>query len=337
MLRDASHQQVIQKFSFIESLNLSRKVSQNTQPNLDKVNSDQTFTFQQQSKSSDQALAVKTEDTETEASAIVATSNTSSTISDNWYETDSTAYGLSLAEIVNSASGNSIDHNLSKKHNYLGKVLFALASSYCLFVLWWLLGHQGNRLLIMLTGGKQIVLSNSDIQFIDYMERSLDKIDRQLEAKQEASDNDDVVYVPVYTPAPATAQVPQIASNNLPLTTLPSSNAPALPSPEPAPLQSLQIPAPPPLPAPTNLSNNTEQNNQIATANKPTIKHTLIGTLELGEGSSAALVKIQGKTRRVWLGEEINTDGWILESVGNQRAKISYQGQVRSIAVGETF
>ena len=339
MSRDASRQQVIQKFSFIESLNLSRKVSRSTQSNSGKVNTDQAFTDQQQSKSAEQVLAAVETEEKAKASAIVASAHSSSTISTDWYQTDSASYSLSLAEIINSVNSvpeNSIDRNQAKNSSYLGKILFALASSYCLFVLWWLFGHQGNRVLTMLTGGRQIVLSKSDVQFIDYMERSLNKLDRQLEANRGASGEDDLVYVPVYTPAPTTPPVPHIASNNLPLTTLSNSNVPAVPPPQPVP-QALTIPTPPPLPAPTSMENNSGQKNLTATAIKPPLRYTLIGILELGENSSAALIKTGAQTRRVWLGEEINPDGWILESVGNQRAIISYQGQVRTIAVGETF
>lgn len=338
MLRDASQQQVIEKFSFIESLNLSRKTRQTPKPPLDKLNTDQTCPWLQQSDSSAPAVTATPEERKTEASAIVPTANSadiSSTISANWYQTDVMASSLSLAEIINATSehsgNNYTDHNRSKKRNYLGKILFALASSYCLFVVWWIFGHQGNKIITMLSGGKQIVLSESDIEFFDYMERSLSKIDRQQQAQKEADGNEEVVYVPVYTPAPATAQFPQITSNNLPTTTLPSNGASTPTPPKPEPTQALKIPAPPPLPEPAPIS------NQIATTNKPKIKHTLIGVLELGEDKSAALVNIQGKTRRVWLGEEINNQGWILESVGNQRANISYQEQVRSISVGETF
>ncbi|MEN9870331.1 MAG: hypothetical protein RLZZ171_1319, partial [Cyanobacteriota bacterium] len=102
----------------------------------------------------------------------------------------------------------------------------------------------------------------------------------------------------------------------------------------------LAIPAPPPLPAPTPITDhadNSAPSNQVAIAPKPNINHTLMGVLELGGDRSAALVKVQGQTRRVWLGEEINNDGWILESIANQQANISYQGEVRSISVGETF
>ena len=324
MLRDTNHQQVIQKFSFIENLN-SRK-NQSSQSEHGNLVTDEAFKFQHQQAAAKQNLIVKTEAKQNQGSMIMPTFDKSSTVTSKPYQPNSPAC-VNLVEAINAAPADSTKHNLATEHSYLGKILFALASSYCLFVLWWLFGDQGNRVLIMLSGGKQVLLSKPDVQFIDYMERSLDKIDRQLEAKRTASDKDEIVYVPVYTPTSATPQVPLTASS--------SSYPPGVPQSEPAP-QTLKIPAPPPLPAPTPIAEQSGQ-NQIATASKPDVSHTLIGILELGEGKSAALVKVQGQTRRVWLGEEINTAGWILESVGNQRAKISYQGQVRSIAVGETF
>lgn len=328
MLRDATHQQVIQKFSFIESLSLPGKTKPTPQSEPDKLSPDEAFSFQHRNASPVEDLAVQAEATEQEhqASAIVATSDTaaSSSISADWYQIPST-YELNLAEVINAAAIDSTEPNLSTKGSYLGKVLFALASGYCLFVLWWLFGHQGNRVLTTLTGGKQVVLSKSDVQFIDYMERSLNNIDRRIEAKQEASGKDEVVYVPVYTPPPT----PQVS------TTPSSTTNPVVPQSQPAPPR-VDIPAPPPLPEPLPVEKDLGQ-KQLAAEVKPTTSHTLIGILELGEGKSAALVKVDGQTRRVWLGEAINTDGWILESVGNQQANISYQGQVRSIAVGETF
>ncbi len=339
MLRDDSHQPVIQKFSFIKSLNLSQGKSQNSKPDLGKLNTERAFSFQRQTTSSAQVLATKKE---AKASAIVTTSNTASTIDANWYQLDTDAYSLSLAEIINSAADNPLDRNLPQHQHrsYLGKVLFALACSYSLFVCWWLFGHQVNRMFIIFTGGKQVVVSKSNVQFIDYMKRSLDQIDRQLEANN--LEPDQVVYIPVYTPNPATTPFPQVASN-IPPTTSNSSSPPSLPQPK-AP-QPLEIPTPPPLPAPTPIMDNSGQSkaigrslrSEIAISNKPAIKHTLSGILELGANKSAALVKVQGETRRVWVGEKITNSGWILESVENQRAKISYQGQVRSIAVGETF
>ena len=307
-------QQVIQKFSFIESLD-SRK-NRNASSDLKEHHSDRASSTQQQQDGSASASAPKPE-----ASEIVATDRKTSTIDANWYQSDSDAYRLNVAEVLNSTSGTA-EKDPARNQGYLGKIIFALACSYGLFVLWWLYGHQGARMLTRLTGGKQVVLSKSDVQFIDYMERSLNKI----EHRAAATESDDVVYVPVYTPTPTTSQIPPALPNNTPVVR------------QPTPSPALKIPTPPPLPAPAPIADNpkNEAENEVVTAIEPAISRSLIGILELGEDKTAALVKVKGKTRRVWLGEEIS-DGWILESVGNQQANISYQGQVRSVSVGETF
>lgn len=333
MLRDISRCQVIQKFSFIESLSLSRSRNHHFQANLGN-NTNQTHSFQQQKRSNDHQLATKTSNkTPKQPSAIVTTSNRATTIDSNWYQ-PTTDYNLNLAEIIRVTTDNYVEPNLRSslnssarsRSNYLGKILFSLACSYCLLIACWLLKHQG--ILTAIAGGKNVVLSKSDVQFIDYMERSLDQIDRQIVAHKKT--NEQVVYVPLYTPAPT---MPQVASNNVPL--VPNSSIPDLPP----PAEPLAIPEPPPLPEPTPINDNvanSAQSNQAAIASKPKISHTLMGVLQLGGDRSAALIKVQGQTRRVWTGEEIN-DGWILESIANQQANISYQGEVRSISVGETF
>ena len=318
MLRDASQKQVIHKFSFIKSLDLSSKLNEKEQNKASERIVD----------SPDNELV--TSSSQTKPSAIVSATETATTIDTNWYQSASENYNLSLAEIVKySASANIASEHQPKERNYLGKILFSLAASYCLFVLWWLFGHHGSRLLTAWTGGKQIVLSKSDVEFLDYAERSLETIERDIEtSKINSGEDDKVVYVPVYTP-PTTSTLP--STTNLPLGALPGSNTLSSPAPiaKPAP-EPLKIPSPPPLPAATSL----KSSEKVAV---PVIKSTLIGILELGANKSAALIKVQGQTRRVWLGEKINRDGWILESVGNQTANITYQGQVRSISVGETF
>ena len=305
MVGDVS-QQVIQKFSFIESLD-SRK-NRNASSDLKEHHSDRAFSTQQPKHDGSASASAA----EPEASAIVAADGKTSTIDANWYQSDSDAYRLNVAEVLNSTPGTT-EADLARNKGYLGKILFALACSYGLFVLWWLYGHQGARMLTRLTGGKQVVLSKSDVQFIDYMERSLDKIEHRA-----ATESDDVVYVPVYTSTPATSQIPPALPNNTPVVR------------QPIPSPALKIPAP--------IADNpkNEAKNEVVTAIEPAISRSLIGILELGEDKTAALVKVKGKTRRVWLGEEIS-DGWILESVGNQQANISYQGRVRSVSVGETF
>ena len=311
MVGDTTSQQATQKFSFIESLDLSKKSNR----------------YQTAS-----ALKNKAVDNNLKASALAITDDNASSINSGWYDLDTAAYNLDIAEIIQQCAVDN-SRQLSPKRSYLGKIFFALACSYCLFALWWLFGHQGNKILTELTGGKQIVLTKSDIQFIDYMERSLDSIDRKIEANKLDSGEDDIVYVPMYTPA--TPQ-PQIANNSLP-SLIPNITHPQSATtvkPEPVAPQALKIPAPPPLPAPTSIPD--DSSIEVATNIEP-IKHTLMGILELGENQSAALVKVQGKTRRVWLGQEIGNSGWILDSIENQNAKISSHGQVRSISVGETF
>jgi hypothetical protein len=297
-------QQIIHKFSFIESLDFSQQKNRNASLDVEEDLGDRASSSPQQQDGD-------------RASAIVAAEDKTSAINANWHQSNSNAYRSNVA-YPNSTSGSSTE--TKPEAGYLGKVLFAFACSYCLFVLWWLFGHQGTRVLTMLTGGKQVVLSESEVQFIDYMERSLNKIEDRIAAK--ATESDDVVYVPVYTPT-ATPQIPPALPNDIPVVQ------------QPIP-PSLKIPAPPPLPTPTPLADNPGNENEIVTAIEPAISRSLIGVLELGGDKSAALVKVKGKTRRVWLGEEIS-DGWILESIGNQKANISYQGQVRSVSVGETF
>jgi len=322
MLRDASQRQAIQKFSFIRSLDLSR-ASQSQPSELGKLNTDRAFCFQQRQKPESGKLATQKSQ---QPAAIIATSETTATIDRHWYAAESD-YSLSLAEIVNSSTGNSYlnagrNSDYSSSARRIGKIIFALACSYGLFVSYWLFGHQGSKLLTMLTGGKQIVLSKSEVEFIDYMERSLAQIDRQIAARDK--NDGEVVYVPVYTPNQAV--------NNTPLSALPSSTLT-----RPAPPAPLAIPAPPPLPSPTPISSSPSPSPSVEIATKPQINHTLTGILELGGDRSAALIKVGGKTRRIWLGEKIHADGWILESVGSQQATIELQGQVRSISVGETF
>ncbi|MEO0848269.1 MAG: hypothetical protein AAFY63_18965 [Cyanobacteria bacterium J06643_13] len=335
MLRDASHHQVIDKFSFITSLSLSRFANADASSGSDKIERDQAVNSQQRAALAHLASKTPTQtQSRTAASAIVSTANLAAAIDTSWYQPTSD-YSLSLAEIINSGTAGepvaNFNSSSSKKRSYLGKILFGLACSYCLFVLWWVFGHQSNRILTVLTGGKNVVLTKSDVKFIDYMERSLEQIEREIAAQKES--NESVVYVPVYTPS-------QTVNSNIPLATAPSRISPQQTS--PAAPRPLPIPAPPPLPAPTPIPSSSGQNTAMPAASstiaaKPQVNHTLIGVLELGGDRSAALVKVAGKTRRVWIGEEINRDGWLLDSVGNQRANISYQGQTRSISVGETF
>lgn len=330
MLKDASYRQVIQKFSFIDSLSVSRLKNRHSQISLEELSTDLAFAFQQHKPSLDTLVATETQP-QPQSAAIVSASEEAATIDTNWYKENSD-YSLSLSEILYSSADDCTQSDnssrLSSKGRYCGKMLFALACGYSLFAFWWLFGHYGSRLMVMISGGQQVVLPKSEVKFIDYMERSLANLERK--SIDNRKEQEEVIYIPVYTPA---SPVPQ-AADNIPLANSHSNTATVVS--EPAPPQPLAIPTPPPLPSPTPVSSNLEK-QETAGASSTVINHTLTGVLELGGDRSAALVKVRGKTRRVWVGEEIHADDWILESIGNQRATISRQGQVRSISVGETF
>jgi len=337
MLRDASHQQVIQKFSFIESLNLSRKITPADKENLEQIDRDKPNNLAESEglASPPQSTWDSVPQKATISSAIVNTSDRSATIDTNWYQSNSDNYNLSLAEIVkNSDTEKSSNYQKSKPKNYLGKILFALVSSYCIFALWWLFGDRASSILTTLMGGKQITISKSDVEFIEYMEQSVSAIESKLQTEKDADRDREVVYVPVYTPNSTPPALGQVSNNNAPTT----PTAIAQPRPNLA-TEALKIPAPPPLPAPTSLSTESTAapTKLAAIKTQPAIKHTLTGILELGENRTAALIKVNGQTRRFWLGEKIGNSEWILESVSHNSARISDSEQTRSIAVGETF
>jgi hypothetical protein len=85
MQRDANRCQVIQKFSFIESLSLSHPKNRHGQPRLGKLNTDQAFSFQQRRISNPgQLLATQTQTQnhkqfQKQPSAIVTTSGRAAT------------------------------------------------------------------------------------------------------------------------------------------------------------------------------------------------------------------------------------------------------------------
>ena len=223
------------------------------------------------------------------------------------------------------------NENLGFGH-YLDKILFAIACVYLLGVISWLVSHQKLKLPFVFQPLDESVaqenpLSQSDAQFISYMRRSLEAIDRKAQAsKQETiaapvQSADNLLSVPipdnipVYPPSqPPTAAAPSTALTPLPPP--PSSQATA-PLPTASVLEAKADLAPSPAPS-------------------PPAGHTLVGLLELGD-RSAALFDFNGVTQRTQVGEEISTSGWTLVSVNNQKVVIRRNGEVRSIYVGQKF
>ncbi|NEQ78900.1 MAG: hypothetical protein F6K26_01010 [Moorea sp. SIO2I5] len=264
---------------------------------------------------------------------------------------------------------------------FLEKLLWALAllSLSAITMMW--LTSQGKLTwswlnnLVALVSVQQGKVSEPDAQFINYMLRSLEVIDRKAQAIKKpviaqslpnptppvATNSaatapptaikerilERVYYIPIEkvpTPDPAIAS----SAPSAPVKPSPATRPEPTPSPSPIPKPPsnavLEPPPPtivelPPAPIPDPLP--TATLDRLPTPpppprSSPAIKHTLVGLLELGE-QSAALFKIDGVTQRVKLGEAIANSGWTLVSVDNQEAVIRRNGEVRSIYVGQHF
>ena len=287
------------------------------------------------------------------SSALVKQSQTSdllmsapATITTQWYELDLNpavseldlySYSIASEKGVYSAS------TPTRSNRYLDKIFFTVACGYLVLVLWWLLGYKNGKLadvFAFIPNNRQETISQSNAEFLDYMERSLEIIDRKLLTQQEeiktASKKDsaaNIVYVPVYTPNPTTkaqeaTPIPipfppppppsTIATVTTPVAKITSSHSPKpkLENPGTIPTSSEAVPAPSDV--------------------KPSKSYTLVGLMEWGE-KPTAMFKAQGGTKRVVLGENIDDSGWKLEAIKERNVVISRQGKSRTINIGEKF
>jgi hypothetical protein len=166
--------------------------------------------------------------------------------------------------------------------------------------------------------------------FLKYVGRSLDRIERDAKQQREAAAVAAAV-VPSPSPSPATV----LERVYVPIPQVPQGAAPqsAVPAAPPASFQVIPpaIPQSPTLPAaPGGTAAATAPNIAAVT------HHVLIGVLELGD-RSAALFDVDGIPQRIQIGEAIGASGWTLVSVQNQEAIVRRNGEVRSIYVGQKF
>lgn len=285
-----------------------------------------------------QSSALSKTDNDQAKSSSLAVSHPTTIIND-WYalETDDD-YELDLFSLDASVE-SSPENNSPKKKIGRDQLLLFASGSYLIFVLWWLFAYTtGQNIIPFLTSNKETI-PQADVEFIDYIQRSLETIDRQVIAQEKTSTTEEdptVVYVPVYSQAPANP-ISRYTPPPLPQ---------AIPLPPPAPSEftalqpSAKIPLPPP---PSELTNPNiaetpqAESNKVATAiTTPKVNSTLVGLIELGE-ASAALFKVDGITQRIWLGENIESTGWILESVTKEKATITNQGRTRILSIGESL
>ena len=242
---------------------------------------------------------------------------------------------------------------------HLDIIIFAIACILTLGVLW-LLASQGRIKLPFFSTFLQEAtlqenqLSESDAQFIAYMQRSLEVIERKTQtsksepkestaksstslpplpnASKSVSPNSQLpavverIYIPIYPPNQPSADVVK------------PPTVPTVPAVPLAPVASLS-PSPSPSPSPqASPSPETENKTDVSTAilTTPAVNHVLVGLVESEGGTrSAALFNIDGVTYRIELGEGIGSSDWTLVSVAHQKAIIRRNGEVRSIYVGQ--
>ncbi len=169
------------------------------------------------------------------SSALTKSELPTSTIATQWYQSESSTnfYALDLSEVTSAFQTEPIDEPPQPRHNYLGKILLVASLTYLSVVVCWLFKDRSQYLLAQLTGKQQIVLSKSDAEFINYMERSLSIIDSEVsqqDAAAKETEAERVVYVPVFTPQPPIENQP---------TALPPTRSSE-------PLDVVKIPSPPP-------------------------------------------------------------------------------------------
>ena len=309
-----------------------KTISQDSLPEVEQARSPIDENSQNQQTSS--ALA-KTNTSKPHNSSLAISQPT--TIINDWYELETEDnYELDLFSL-DAASEPNLEHNSTQKKPHLDKLLLLASIGYLIFVVWWLFTYTTGQNILPFFASNKDTIPKADVEFLNYMQRSLDIIDRQVIAQEKAApagkENPTVVYVPVYN---------QAAANPI------QRYTPPLPTPIPLPPPPSEFTAIKPekitLPPPPNPSAQLEivetpkpKENKVATAiSTPKINSTLVGLIELGE-ASAALFKIDGITQRIWLGETIHNTDWILKSVTQEKATITNQGQTRNLSIGESF
>lgn len=343
MSREITSKKAPEKFSFICNLTVSHDVEQ-------KVENTETITVQaKQSKSSTKEIEDWIREVKNSSALVKRTSNSlvpsePATISNQWYELDLN-FDVFQPNLLNASD---IDYNSSSNRNsgYLGKIFFAAACTYLVFALWWLMGHKNGQLsnVFAFMNGHQETISQADAEFLDYMEKSLEIIDRKLLSQKEEtstiSKKDDpanIVYVPVYT---ANSKAQPKSLNPIPLPPPPPPPTVTFDTPvakiTPPPPPKLQTENPVTIP-PVSESTETLPEPppvEVSAAVKPTKSYTLVGLVELG-ANPTAMFRGKGGTKRITIGQKIDDSGWKLKAIEERTVVVTRQGQSRTINVGE--
>jgi hypothetical protein len=256
---------------------------------------------------------------------------------------------------------------------HLDKIFLAIACVYSLTIFYFL-ASKFDFQFTQLFGAQTAKLpspensSNADTQFVNYMQKSLQAIDRkaQIQKKQTAilaanSESKLSVERSIIPPAniPVTPTIPSwqigaalpmgatlstpAAPTNPTLAQVPDFTPPPPPAPKkiPAFKKTSQLPPPPPVPNYEPISTQTPETKpaspaRVAASQPVAAGYTLIGLLDLGQ-QSAAMFETNDTTKQFWKGEVIGDTGWMLKSVSDRGVAIVRNGEVRSLSVGEKF
>lgn len=357
MTQDTNLSQETEQFSFIRTItvepdrknNLALSKAQSGQQNYHKSDRKSKFSS---------VLSTRNNTSNSSSLSIDPTINSPITISNSWYSWDTWHHSNNNLTTVIVLPESATKKQFSKPdfNYYLDRIFLIFAGGYLCLIFWWLCLAKNAMFPLTFLGKNEENITQADADFLDYMKRSLEIIDNKVSKTKILSEKKtaEVGYVPVYTPS----------SNQKINSSLPSSQSNTLQSkdvslpllPPPPPLNQLAInppisaiPIKPPAPpvesvpiktTPAKTVKSTPQtvvNSEIAaTSIKPNLNHVLVGVMELNE-NSAALFKINGVTQKIWLGDRIESTGWVLESVANQKATISREGKSLTINVGENF
>ncbi|MBE9077275.1 hypothetical protein IQ241_08195 [Romeria aff. gracilis LEGE 07310] len=244
-----------------------------------------------------------------------------------------------LSEQVEPASPPPSGEELTQQRQLTYLTLAAICLSILAALGFWLGQQRGDGLV----GGQTVEAPapTEEEAFIAYAQQSLNTISGQSVAQQASAGT--VLTVPVPAPVPTDASAPPATSNPsngvIERVFVPVYQPLQMAAPAPSvngPLAVQQLPVLPGRGVATVPGATTPATSSTIPNISPNSTAVLVGILELGE-RSAALFEINDAPQRVYVGENIGTTGWKLESASNQEVIVSRDGQERSIYVGQRF
>ncbi len=233
---------------------------------------------------------------------------------------------------------------------YLDKILLAIAGSYFLLVVVWLVSQgklrvSGTSQPQQQSASQTKLPSATDAKFIAYLQQSLELIERQPKNFPQPASAPVATVLKVPTAAVPRSSTPQPQNPSRVVERIYVPIYPQTPSlnavPFSPPQKAVSVPPPPPItPIPASVSSVpvlTPGKYLLPTSTPmPASGYTLVGLLESGE-RSYALFNLNGVTKRLELGEVIGTTGWIFHGIEQQKVIVARNSKARYVEVGQTF